>query len=68
LGLGEWGVVVLTIRGPWVVPLGGGIGRIFKVGEQAINAQVQAFYNVESPANIGPDWTLRFQLQFLFPK
>ncbi len=52
----------------WVVPLGGGFGRIFKIGEQAINAQVQAFYNVESPDNIGPDWTLRFQLQFLFPK
>jgi len=52
----------------WVVPLGGGFGRIFKVGEQALNAQVQAFYNVESTDSIGPDWTLRFQLQFLFPK
>jgi len=52
----------------WLVPLGGGFGRIFKLGNQALNAQVQAFYNVESPDNIGPDWTLRFQLQFLFPK
>ncbi|MFQ5645073.1 MAG: neuromedin U [Thiogranum sp.] len=52
----------------WTVPLGGGIGRIFRVGEQAMNAQMQAFYSVEKPDDIGPDWSLRFQLQFLFPK
>jgi len=52
----------------WTVPLGGGFGRVFKMGEQAMNAQVQAFYNVENPDDFGPEWQLRFQLQFLFPK
>ena len=51
----------------WTVPVGGGVGKIFKIGSQAINAQLQSFYNVESPKN-GPDWSIRFQLQFLFPK
>jgi hypothetical protein len=51
----------------WTVPLGGGIGKIFRIGKQPVNAQVQAFYNVAKPDN-GPDWTLRLQLQFLFPK
>lgn len=51
----------------WTVPFGGGVGKIFKIGKQPMNAQVQAFYNVEKPDN-GPDWTLRLQLQFLFPK
>jgi hypothetical protein len=32
-----------------------------------MNAQVQGFYNVEKP-DFGADWTLRLQLQFLFPK
>jgi hypothetical protein len=32
-----------------------------------MNAQFQAFYNVEKPDFVG-DWSLRFQLQFLFPK
>jgi hypothetical protein len=32
-----------------------------------MNAQMQAFYNVEKPDVVG-DWTLRFQLQFLFLK
>lgn len=51
----------------WLVPLGGGVGKIFRIGNQPVNAQIQAFYNVEKPALVG-DWTLRFQLQFLFPK
>jgi hypothetical protein len=36
-------------------------------GGQAINAQLQGFYNVEHP-QYGPEWTMRFQIQFLFPK
>jgi hypothetical protein len=50
----------------WTIPLGGGGGKIFHVGKQAINFTTQAFYNVEKPAG-GPDWTLRIQLAFLFP-
>ena len=51
----------------WLVPVGGGVGKIFRIGNQPMNALIQAFYNVEKPAVVG-DWTLRFQLQFLFPK
>ena len=51
----------------WTVPVGGGMGRIFHIGGQAMNASAQAFYNVESP-QYGPDWSIRLQLQFLFPK
>lgn len=51
----------------WTVPVGGGVGRIFKVGEQAINAKVEAYYNVVNPSG-SPDWSLMFQWAFLFPK
>lgn len=54
----------------WTVPFGGGVGRLFKVGSQPINAQVQAFYNVVRPTEgplTGPVWSLRFQLSLLFP-
>lgn len=51
----------------WVTPIGGGVGKIFKIGKLPLNAQTQAFYNVEQ-TTFGPDWTLRFQLAFLFPK
>ena len=59
--------LTVNIVGPDIIPVGGGLGKIFRIGGQAMNAQVQSFYNVESPKN-GPDWSLRLQLQFLFPK
>jgi hypothetical protein len=51
----------------WTVPFGGGIGKMLKIGNQAINTSAQAYYNVEKP-EFGADWQLRLQLQFLFPK
>ena len=27
-----------------------------------------AYYNIEKPDNLGPDWTLCFQVNFMFPK
>jgi hypothetical protein len=51
----------------WTVPLGGGFGRIFTIGNQAINSRLEAYYNVERPAG-APDRQLSFTWQFLFPK
>jgi len=51
----------------WTIPIGGGVGKIFRIGKQAMNAQVAAYYNVVRP-DYGADWQLRVQLQFLFPK
>lgn len=51
----------------WTIPIGGGGGKVFRLGKQPLNIQTQAFYNVEKP-DFGPEWSLRVQLQFLFPK
>lgn len=51
----------------WTLPLGGGVGKIARLGSQPINLQVQAFGNVVRP-DAGPDWSLRLQAQFLFPR
>ena len=50
----------------WVVPIGAGVGKLFTIGKQPVNSSLQAYYNVESPT-FGPDWSIRFQAQFLFP-
>ena len=50
----------------WLVPVGGGFGRLFKIDKQPVNVQLQAFYDVVRPTG-APTWTLRAQLQFLFP-
>ena len=51
----------------WTIPVGGGVGKIIRIGRLPINAQLQHYYNLEDPA-AGPDWQTRFQVQFLFPK
>ena len=65
-------------RDVWTVPLGGGFGKLFRLGQilpleghpmakLPINTQLAAYGNVHHP-QFGPDWQLRFQIQFLFPK
>jgi len=51
----------------WTVPLGGGVGKLFKIGNQAMNARVEAYYNIERPDS-APEWQWGFTIQFLFPK
>ena len=42
--------------------------RSSRSATRRLNGQVQAFYNVVSPDNVGGNWTIRAQLQLLFPK
>jgi hypothetical protein len=51
----------------WTVPLGGGAGRIIRVGQLPLNISLQGYYNVEHP-DAGPDWSIRFSVQILLPK
>jgi len=52
----------------WTIPFGGGVGKILKVGNLPLNVQVSGYYNVETPDTFGPEWQLRTQVQFMFPK
>ncbi|WP_263358150.1 neuromedin U [Acidicapsa ligni] len=49
----------------WTVPVGGGVGRVFKVGPQPLNARAEFFNNVRT-TNGGSSWQMQVQLQFLF--
>jgi len=51
----------------WTIPVGGGIGKIVKIGKLPVNLNAQAYKLIESPQN-GADWQARFQMQFMFPK
>lgn len=50
----------------WTVPLGGGMGRVFRIGSQPVNASLQAYWNAVKPDGAA-DWTLRAQMTLLFP-
>lgn len=51
----------------WMIPVGAGMGKVFKIGKLPVNINAQAFYNVVKPDGVG-EWQSRIQLQFLFPK
>jgi hypothetical protein len=51
----------------WVVPVGGGVGKIVHFGKLPVNIYTQLFRNVERPDGT-THWSARFQAQLLFPK
>ena len=51
----------------WVVPVGGGVGKIVHFGKLPVNIYTQFFRNVERPDGT-THWSARFQAQLLFPK
>jgi len=52
--------------GRWVVPIGGGPGRVWRFGHQAVNVQSFFFGNVVHPRGASP-WTFRMSFTLLFP-
>jgi hypothetical protein len=56
-----------TNGGRWVVPLGGGIGRIMKLGFQPVSLTAQVYGNAVHPPGAS-SWNLKLQISFLFPK
>ena len=51
----------------WTVPIGVNVSQVIPIGKLPINWILGGYYNVEKPTN-GADWTLRFQVNFMFPK
>jgi len=51
----------------WTIPLGGGFGKMFKIGNLPVDLHTQAFYYASKPTG-GPDWELRVQFKMIFPR
>jgi len=51
----------------WLVPIGMGAGRVFRLGKIPTNIQV-GYYNYVIRPDSGPKWQLRAQINFMFPK
>jgi hypothetical protein len=53
----------------WLTPIGGGLGRIMRLGFQPVNVSIQAYANVKRPDSFpSPTWQFKFQIAFLYPK
>jgi hypothetical protein len=51
----------------WTVPVGGGVGKIVRLGKLPVNIYAQLSRNVSYPYEV-THWSARLQMQFLFPK
>lgn len=51
----------------WVIPIGGGGGRVFEWGNQKFNVQLEGYYNVVKP-KFGADWQLHLEFVLMFPE
>ncbi|MBY0501908.1 MAG: neuromedin U [Alphaproteobacteria bacterium] len=52
----------------WALPVGGGVGCLFKINNQNVIASLQSFYNVVTPSEVNTKWSIRFSLYFTFPE
>jgi hypothetical protein len=53
----------------WLVPFGGGFGKIMRVGDQPIVWQLNTYYNLIHPRDLPyPKWQVRLQVALLFPR
>lgn len=51
----------------WTVPLYAGVGQLVKIGKVPVNLKLGGRYWVVGP-DTAPDWGIRFEMTFLFPK
>lgn len=51
----------------WTVPVGGGVGRVFRMGKQNVNMKMAYYYNVTKP-DFGAQWDMQLTFFLLFPK
>lgn len=54
-------------REQWTVPINATVQQLLKVGKQPLALQLGGRYYAEGPSG-APEWGLRFQVSFLFPK
>jgi len=51
----------------WTVPIGGGLSKTTRLGEQSVKLAVDGYYNAIRPNADNDPWVLKTTLTFLFP-
>jgi hypothetical protein len=55
--------------GRWLIPFGGGVGRTFNIGRQAVDWNVALYHNTIRPApRLFPKWQLSTQFTLIYPR
>ena len=53
--------------GKWTLPIGGGFGKVLRLGEQPIKLDLDVYYNAIRPRAGNDTWLLQFTATFQFP-
>ena len=53
--------------GKWTVPVGGGFGKLFRAGGQAVRVDLDSYYNAVRPQASNETWLVQLKLTFVFP-
>src|SRR5271169_2462563 len=54
--------------GKWTVPVGGGVGKLFRVDRQAVRVDLDSYYNAIRPQAGNETWLVQLKLTFVFPE
>lgn len=54
--------------GKWTVPVGGGLGKLIRVGGQAVKFDLDSYYNAIRPTAGKETWLVQVKLTFVFPE
>lgn len=54
--------------GKWTVPVGGGFGKVVRLGAQPIKLDLDAYYNAIRPKAANETWLLQVTLTLVFPR
>lgn len=55
-----------SAKNEWIIPVGGGLGKIVHLGRLPLNCQLSAYCNVRTP-EYGPDWRCAHRSSSCFP-
>jgi hypothetical protein len=58
----------LNSGGRWTVPIGGGFGKVVRLGAQPVKVDLDAYYNAIRPKVANETWLLQATLTLVFPK
>ena len=51
----------------WTVPVGGGVGKTFRVDGQVVKVDLNGYYNAIRPQAGNETWLIQLKLTFVFP-
>ena len=52
----------------WTVPVGGGFGKVFKMGGRPVKLSLDGYYSAVRPAGTAPVWTAQVTMTFVFDR